>query len=73
MRQVKKEAITEADARATLSRLRTATDLKAAAGSALVVEAVFETSTVKKEIFTALARRPAVRRPCWPRTPAASR
>lgn len=54
MRQVKKEAITEADARATLSRLKTATDLKAAAGSALVVEAVFESFPVKKEIFTAL-------------------
>ncbi|MBK7190029.1 MAG: 3-hydroxybutyryl-CoA dehydrogenase [bacterium] len=54
MRQVKKEAISEADAKATLARLKTATDLKAAAGSALVVEAVFESFPVKKEIFTAL-------------------
>ncbi|MBK7671883.1 MAG: 3-hydroxybutyryl-CoA dehydrogenase [bacterium] len=54
MRQVKKEAISEADAKATLGRLKTATDLKAAAGSALVVEAVFESFPVKKEIFTAL-------------------
>ncbi|MBE0567355.1 MAG: 3-hydroxybutyryl-CoA dehydrogenase [Krumholzibacteria bacterium] len=53
-RQVKKEAISEADAKATLGRLRTATDLKAAAGSALVVEAVFENFAVKKEIFTTL-------------------
>jgi 3-hydroxybutyryl-CoA dehydrogenase len=54
MRQVKKEAITEADAKATLARLRTATEVKAAAGSALVVEAVFESFPVKKEIFTTL-------------------
>ena len=54
MRQVKKEAISEADAKATLGRLKTATDLKAAAGSALVVEAVFESFPVKKEIFTEL-------------------
>jgi len=53
-RQVKKEAITEADAKATLARLTPATDLKAAAGSALVVEAVFENFAVKKEIFTTL-------------------
>ena len=54
MRQVKKEAITEAEAKATLGRLRTATDVKAAAGSELVVEAVFESFPVKKEIFTTL-------------------
>ena len=54
MRQVKKETLSEADARATLARLRTATDPKAAAGSELVVEAVFESFPVKKEIFTAL-------------------
>ncbi len=53
-RQVKKEAITEADAKATLGRLATATDLKAAAGCALVVEAVFENFEVKKQIFTTL-------------------
>jgi 3-hydroxybutyryl-CoA dehydrogenase len=54
MRQVKKETLSEADAKATLARLRTATDPKAAAGSALVVEAVFESFPVKKELFTAL-------------------
>jgi len=54
MRQVKKETLTEADAKATLARLRTATDVKAAAGSELVVEAVFESFPVKKEIFTTL-------------------
>ncbi len=54
MRQVKKEAITEADAKATMGRLRPATDVKAAAGSELVVEAVFESFPVKKEIFTTL-------------------
>ena len=54
MRQVKKETLSEADAKATLARLRTATDAKAAAGSALVVEAVFESFPVKKELFTAL-------------------
>jgi 3-hydroxybutyryl-CoA dehydrogenase len=72
MRQVKKEAISEADAKATLGRLKTATDLKAAAGSALVVEAVFESFPVKKEIFTALDAG-AVRKRSWPRTPRASR
>jgi 3-hydroxybutyryl-CoA dehydrogenase len=54
MRQVKKETLSEADAKATLARLSTATTPGAAAGSALVVEAVFESFPVKKEIFTAL-------------------
>jgi len=53
-RMVKKEAITEEDARATLARLNPTTDLAAAAGSALVVEAVFENFEVKKGIFTTL-------------------
>lgn len=53
-RQVKKEAISEADAKGTLGRLHTATGLEAAAGSALVVEAVFENFEVKKGIFTTL-------------------
>ncbi len=53
-RMVKKEKITEADASATLGRLAAATDLKAAADSELVVEAVFENFEVKKEIFTNL-------------------
>jgi 3-hydroxybutyryl-CoA dehydrogenase len=54
VRQVKKETLSEADMKATLGRLKTATSPAAAAGSALVVEAVFESFAVKKEIFTAL-------------------
>ena len=53
-RQVKKETLSEADMQATLARLSTATDLAAAKGSALVVEAVFENFPVKKEIFSTL-------------------
>jgi 3-hydroxybutyryl-CoA dehydrogenase len=53
-RQVKKEKITEADARATLGRLAPTTDLEAARGAELVVEAVFESFEVKKEIFQKL-------------------
>jgi len=53
-RQVKKEAISDADAKATLARLHPGTDLKAAADSRLVVEAVFESFDVKREIFTTL-------------------
>jgi 3-hydroxybutyryl-CoA dehydrogenase len=53
-RQVKKEAISDADAKATLARLNPGTDLAAAAGSRLVVEAAFESFDVKREIFTTL-------------------
>jgi 3-hydroxybutyryl-CoA dehydrogenase len=53
-RMVKKEKISEADATSTLGRLHAATELKAAADSELVVEAVFENFEVKKDIFTAL-------------------
>jgi 3-hydroxybutyryl-CoA dehydrogenase len=53
-RMVKKEKISESDATATLGRLNPATELKAAADSELVVEAVFENFEVKKDIFTAL-------------------
>jgi 3-hydroxybutyryl-CoA dehydrogenase len=53
-RMVKKEKISADDAKATLDRLQTATDLKAAADSDLVVEAVFENFEVKREIFTTL-------------------
>jgi 3-hydroxybutyryl-CoA dehydrogenase len=53
-RQVKKEAISEDEAKATLARLTPSTDLAATAGSALVVEAVFENFDVKKQIFTTL-------------------
>jgi len=50
-RLVKKEKISEEQKDATLANLGTATDLSAAAGSALVVEAVFESFEVKKSIF----------------------
>jgi 3-hydroxybutyryl-CoA dehydrogenase len=53
-RMVKKEKITEEDAKATLARLNPATSLDAAADSDLVVEAVFENFEVKKEIFLTL-------------------
>ena len=53
-RLVKKEKISEDDAKATLGRLNGATSLDAAADSDLVVEAVFENFEVKKEIFTTL-------------------
>ena len=53
-RLVKKEKISDAEAKATLGRLNGATDLKAAADSDLVVEAVFENFAVKKDIFTTL-------------------
>ena len=53
-RQVKKEAISDAEAKATLARLRPGTDLAAAAGSRLVIEAAFESFDVKREIFTTL-------------------
>ncbi len=53
-RQVKKEKISQADADATLARLHPSTDLQVAADSDLVVEAVFESFEVKKDIFTRL-------------------
>lgn len=53
-RLVKKERISEDDAKATLSRISFGTDLKAAADCALVVEAAFESFEVKKQIFTTL-------------------
>ena len=53
-RMVKKEKISDGDAKATLGRLNAVTDLNAAADSDLVVEAVFESFEVKKDIFTKL-------------------
>ena len=53
-RQVKKEAITQADAQATLGRLTTTVDLGAAAEARLVVEAVFESFAVKSELMQKL-------------------
>ncbi len=53
-RMVKKEKITEDDAKATLGRLNACTGLDNAADSDLVVEAVFENFEVKKSIFQEL-------------------
>ena len=53
-RLVNKEKISEQEKDATMARLQTATDLAAAADSALVVEAVFESYEVKKSIFEKL-------------------
>ena len=53
-RMVKKEKISDADAKATLERLSPVMGLENAAGSDLVVEAVFENFAVKKDIFTKL-------------------
>jgi 3-hydroxybutyryl-CoA dehydrogenase len=53
-RQVKKGALAEADKDATLKRVSAATDLGAAAGAALAIEAVFESFEVKKAIFERL-------------------
>ncbi len=53
-RMVKKERMTEDDARATLGRLNAVVGLENAADSDLVIEAVFENFEVKKEIFIKL-------------------
>ena len=53
-RQVKKELLTAEQADATLKRLGVSTDIGAAAGSALAVEAVFEDFGVKRDIFARL-------------------
>ena len=55
-RQVKKGALDEAAKSATLDRLRTATARDAAAGAALVIEAVPENEPLKAEIFGELDR-----------------
>ncbi|MBA4378978.1 MAG: 3-hydroxybutyryl-CoA dehydrogenase [Gemmatimonas sp.] len=53
-RQVKKGALAEADKDATLRRIAAATDLNAAAGADLAIEAVFESFEVKRAIFVKL-------------------
>ncbi|MBK9302611.1 MAG: 3-hydroxybutyryl-CoA dehydrogenase [bacterium] len=53
-RQVKKGALSEADKDATLRRIAAATDLAAAAGADLAIEAVFESYEVKRAIFVKL-------------------
>jgi 3-hydroxybutyryl-CoA dehydrogenase len=50
-RQVEKQEMSDSEAQKSKARLRTSTDLAAAAGSDLVIEAVFEDITVKKSVF----------------------
>ncbi len=50
-RQVKKEAISQADASATLDRIDFTTEVKAFEGAALVVEAIFESLDAKRDIY----------------------
>ncbi len=53
-RQVKKEILSEGEAKATLGRITPATALEAAKDAELVVEAVFESFEVKQKIFAKL-------------------
>ncbi|PJA73297.1 3-hydroxybutyryl-CoA dehydrogenase [bacterium CG_4_9_14_3_um_filter_65_15] len=53
-RQVKKEKIAQAEAESTLARLHPSTTLDVAADSGLVIEAVFESFSVKQDIFKQL-------------------
>ncbi|MBL7987096.1 MAG: 3-hydroxybutyryl-CoA dehydrogenase [Chlorobi bacterium] len=54
-RQVKKEAITEADKEATLGRIQASTDLVTSAmGADLIIEAATENPAIKAEIFRTL-------------------
>jgi 3-hydroxybutyryl-CoA dehydrogenase len=55
-RQVRKGALTEADRDATLARIRMATERTAAAGAALVVEAVPEDLQLKADLLGDLGR-----------------
>ncbi|MCK4574047.1 MAG: 3-hydroxybutyryl-CoA dehydrogenase, partial [candidate division Zixibacteria bacterium] len=54
-RLIKKEKLTEDDKTAILGRIKTGTDLKVAADSQLVVEAVTENLPIKLDIFKKLA------------------
>ncbi len=53
-RQLKKGTITEAQVKETLARISSTTDMQAAAGAELVVEAVIENDELKKNIFKQL-------------------
>ncbi|RLD13442.1 3-hydroxybutyryl-CoA dehydrogenase [candidate division KSB1 bacterium] len=53
-RQLKKGTITEAQVKETLARISPTTDMQAAAGAELVVEAVIENDELKKNIFKQL-------------------
>lgn len=54
-RFVSKEKVSAEDAEAALARIAVATDLKAAAGASIAVEAVFERLAVKQEVFKELS------------------
>jgi 3-hydroxybutyryl-CoA dehydrogenase len=56
-RQIRKGSATEADRDATLSRIRTATDLAAVDGTPMVLEAASEKQELKLELFADLDRR----------------
>ncbi len=71
-RQIKKGTLTAEARDAALSRIRPATDLGAAAGAELVVEAAAESEAVKFPLFAELDRLAPPAR-CWPATPAPSR
>lgn len=53
-RQLKKEILTAEEVRNTLAKITTSTDLKSAAGSALVVEAATENQQIKEKLFAEL-------------------
>jgi 3-hydroxybutyryl-CoA dehydrogenase len=53
-RQVKKGALSDADAKATFSRIRFATDAADARTADLAIEAVFESLAVKQDVFKKL-------------------
>jgi 3-hydroxybutyryl-CoA dehydrogenase len=53
-RQVKKEIISEQDLKDTLGRINITTDMSMTADSQLIVEAVFESKSIKEEIFKKL-------------------
>ncbi|MCD4693608.1 MAG: 3-hydroxybutyryl-CoA dehydrogenase [Calditrichales bacterium] len=53
-RQVKKEIISEQDLKDTLGRINITTDMSMTADSQLVVEAVFESKSIKEKIFKKL-------------------
>jgi len=53
-RQVAKEKITQTDADTAIARIKPATDINLASGSQVVIEAVFEDKTVKREVFEKL-------------------
>jgi 3-hydroxybutyryl-CoA dehydrogenase len=53
-RVVKKGTLSETDAAAAIARIKTTTEMKDAAGSKIVIEAIYEDETVKREIWKKL-------------------